>query len=110
MDNSISFIEKNKEHAIILSCGSAISALHKAGIKPDIHVETERTKMVYDFLLTLNDPEYLKDIFFLSTDVIHPDCATLFNRSALFFKLSEPGAEIFNNYFHGLQSYAAFGG
>ncbi|MFQ1776026.1 6-hydroxymethylpterin diphosphokinase MptE-like protein, partial [Aeromonas veronii] len=110
LDNSISFIEKNKEHAIILSCGSAISALHKAGIKPDIHVETERTKMVYDFLLTLNDPEYLKDIFFLSTDVIHPDCATLFNRSALFFKLSEPGAEIFNNYFHGLQSYAAFGG
>ncbi|MGL6540782.1 hypothetical protein ACSZNU_07625 [Aeromonas hydrophila] len=23
--------------------------MHKVGIKPDIHVETERTKIVYDF-------------------------------------------------------------
>lgn len=110
LDEAISVIEKNKDKAIIISCGSAISALHKVGIKPDIHVETERTKIVYDFLINLNDPDYLRDVLFLSTDVIHPDCASLFNRSALAFKLSEPGAALYHNYFPHLNACAALGG
>lgn len=110
LDESIAVIRENKDKAILISCGSAISALHKVGIKPDIHVETERTKIVYDFLVNLNDPEYLRDILFLSTDVIHPDCATLFNQSALVFKLSEPGVVLYRNYFPGWQACAALGG
>lgn len=110
LDEAISVIEKNKDKAIIISCGSAISALHKVGIKPDIHVETERTKIVYDFLINLNDPDYLRDVLFLSTDVIHPDCASLFNRSVLAFKLSEPGVALYHNYFPHLNSCAALGG
>ena len=110
LDDAIAVIEQSKDKAIIISCGSAISALHKVGIKPDIHVETERTKVVYDFLVNLDDPEYLRDVLFLSTDVIHPDCATLFNTSALAFKLSEPGVVLYRNYFPGLQPCAALGG
>ena len=110
LDESIAVIRENKDKAILISCGSAISALHKVGIKPDIHVETERTKIVYDFLVNLNDPEYLRDVLFLSTDVIHPDCATLFNQSALVFKLSEPGVVLYRNYFPGWQACAALGG
>ncbi|WP_411166003.1 hypothetical protein Aeroheme_02622 [Aeromonas sp. DSM 116730] len=110
LDDAIAVIEKNKDKALIISCGSAISALHKVGIKPDIHVETERTKIVYDFLVNLNDPDYLRDVLFLSTDVIHPDCASLFNQSVLAFKLSEPGAAIYHNYFPHLNACAALGG
>lgn len=110
LDDAITVIEKNKNKAIIISCGSAISALHKVGIKPDIHVETERTKIVYDFLVNLNDPDYLRDVLFLSTDVIHPDCASLFNQSALAFKLSEPGVALYHNYFPHLNACAALGG
>ncbi|WP_277994435.1 6-hydroxymethylpterin diphosphokinase MptE-like protein [Aeromonas encheleia] len=89
LDESISVIKAHKDRAILISCGSAMSALHKVGIKPDIHVETERTKIVYDFLASLNDPDYQRDILFLSTDVIHPDCSTLFNKSMLTFKVGE---------------------
>ncbi|WP_339014859.1 6-hydroxymethylpterin diphosphokinase MptE-like protein [Aeromonas popoffii] len=110
LDDSIAVIEKNKYKAIIISCGSAISALHKVGIKPDIHVETERTKIVYDFLVNLNDPDYLRDVLFLSTDVIHPDCATLFNQSVFTFKLGEPGVALYHNYFSHLNACAALGG
>lgn len=110
LDDAITVIEKNKNKAIIISCGSAISALHKVGIKPDIHVETERTKIVYDFLVNLNDPDYLRDVLFLSTDVIHPDCASLFNQSVLAFKLSEPGVALYHNYFPHLNACAALGG
>ncbi|TNI73267.1 motility associated factor glycosyltransferase family protein [Aeromonas media] len=110
LDNSIAVIEKNKDKAVIISCGSAISALHKVGIKPDIHVETERTKVVYDFLVNLDDPDYLRDVLFLSTDVIHPDCATLFDNSALVFKVSEPGGKLYQNYFSHLPPRTVLGG
>lgn len=110
LDESIAVIERNKDKAVIISCGSAISALHRVGIKPDIHVETERTKIVYDFLVNLEDPEYLRDVLFLSTDVIHPDCATLFNRSALGFKFSEPGGALYQNFFYQLDPRAVLGG
>ncbi|MEH8217672.1 6-hydroxymethylpterin diphosphokinase MptE-like protein [Aeromonas veronii] len=110
LDTSLPVIEKNRDKAILISCGSAISALHKVGIKPDIHVETERTKIVYDFLANLNDPDYLKDIFFLSTDVIHPYCSTLFDNSALFFKASEPGVILCHVNFPNLRKYTSIGG
>ncbi len=109
LDASLPVIEKNRDKAILISCGSAISALHKVGIKPDIHVETERTKIVYDFLVNLSDPDYLRDIIFLSTDVIHPYCSTLFDNSALMFKLSEPGVILYHVNFQHLPSSAAFG-
>lgn len=110
LDSSIAVIEENKDKAIIISCGSAISALHKVGIKPDIHVETERTKIVYDFLVNLDDPDYLRDVLFLSTDVIHPDCATLFDHSVLVFKVSEPGVKFYQNYFSHLNACTVLGG
>ncbi|HEH9416811.1 TPA: motility associated factor glycosyltransferase family protein [Aeromonas sobria] len=110
LDASIPFIEKNREQAILISCGSAISALHKVGIKPDIHVETERTKIVYDFLVNMNDRDYLHDILFLSTDVIHPYCSTLFDKSVLMFKLYEPGVTLYHANFPHLPKYAALGG
>lgn len=99
LDESINFLKENKEFAILISCGSAITALHKHGIKPDILVQVERTKSIYDFMVNLDDPEYLKDILFFSTDVIHPDCPTLFKRSILAFKNNEPGEILCQTYF-----------
>lgn len=110
LDASLPVILENKDKAILISCGSAISALHKFGIKPDVHVETERTKIVYDFLLNLHDDDYLRDIVFISTDVIHPNCSSLFDKSILLFKLSEPGVILYHVNFPHLPGYAALGG
>lgn len=110
LDESIAVIKAHKDRAILISCGSAMTALHKVGIKPDIHVETERTKSVYDLLISLNDPDYQREILFLSSDVIHPDCSTLFNKSMLTFKLGEPGVTLYQNHFPHLQPCAAFSG
>lgn len=110
LDQSIEVIKKNKDNALIISCGSAISALHKIGIKPDIHVTVERTKIVYDFLSGLNDPSYLKDILLLTTDVTHPDCSALFGQSLFVFKHNEPGAALLKSYFPEMRNYTAVGG
>lgn len=110
LDESLAIIEENKDRAILIACGSAISALHKVGIRPDIYVATERTKIVYDFLINLNDPEYLRKILFFSTDVIHPDCATLFEHSVLVFKRSEPGVLLCQMNFPESRDLVALGG
>ena len=91
LDLALETLDKYKDNAIILSCGSALSALYKANIKPDIHVQVERTKIVPDSHRLLNDDAFLKDILFLSLDVIHPDCAEQFNHVGLAFKPFESG-------------------
>lgn len=90
LDNSLSVIHDNQEKAIIVSCGTSISALHKSGIKPDIYMTVERIKSAADFIALVNDPDYLKDILFLSTDVTHPSVHQYFSRSGLGFKPNEP--------------------
>ncbi len=98
LDTAINILKEYQEYALILSCGSALSALHRAGIKPDIHVQVERTKVVPDSHRILNDSAYLKDILFLSVDVIHPDCAEQFNRIGLAFKGFEPGVSFLDKH------------
>lgn len=110
LDESLALIKRNKDRAILIACGSAISALHKVGIKPDIYVATERTKIVYDFLINLDDPEYLKEILFFSTDVIHPECATLFKDSVLVFKSMEPGVLLCHLNFPKSRALTVLGG
>ncbi|ENO3976680.1 motility associated factor glycosyltransferase family protein [Aeromonas veronii] len=110
LDESLPVIKNTSSAAILIACGSAITALHKVGIKPDIYVATERTKSVYDFLVSMDDPDYLKDIIFLSVDVIHPYCASLFKSSALLFKLSEPGVVLCRTYFPETRAFTALGG
>ncbi|MDX7821118.1 6-hydroxymethylpterin diphosphokinase MptE-like protein [Aeromonas caviae] len=98
LDSCIEFIKSNRKQAIYVSCGSTITALLKAGIKPDIHVETERTKLTPDFFEMMNEREYLKDIFFFGTDVLHPDTTDFFNDAGLCFKSDEPsGLLCYNN-------------
>lgn len=91
LDIAIDKLKSCQHQVIILSCGSALSSLYKAGIQPDIHVQVERTKVVPDSHLLLKDDQYLKGILFLSVDVIHPDCAKQFDRVGLAFKSFEPG-------------------
>ncbi|WP_409420496.1 6-hydroxymethylpterin diphosphokinase MptE-like protein [Pseudaeromonas sp. ZJS20] len=90
LDAALPYIKEYQQNALIICCGSSVYALHKEGIKPDIYVAVERTKSSADFLATLNDPDYLQDILFLSVDVIHPDCLAYFDRSAMGFKPNEP--------------------
>ena len=90
LDSALPYLKKLQNDAVIVSCGSSISALHRAGIKPDIYVSVERTKSMSDFLTVLNDRDYLKDILYLSTDVTHPEHIDFFDKIGLGFKFNEP--------------------
>lgn len=99
LDSSLEYIRRYRDQVLLVCCGSTITALFKAGIKPDVHVETERTKVTPDFFAMMEQPEYLRDIFFFGTDVIHPETMSFFARSGLCFKADEPSGLLCYHYF-----------
>ncbi|BCK63795.1 hypothetical protein KAM338_26550 [Aeromonas caviae] len=90
LDKNINFIKNLSDQVIIIACGSAVSALYKEGIQADIYVAVERTKSSADFLDIMNARNYLREMAFLSVDVIHPDCKKFFRKTGLAFKADEP--------------------
>jgi hypothetical protein len=50
LDSAIDFLQNNKNNIIIISCGTALKALLVNGIKPDIHIEMERTASLANFV------------------------------------------------------------
>jgi len=95
LDNCLDFIQENRERAVILSCGSSISTLHRAGIKPDFHIEIERTSVTYDALAWIGDLEYLKNIPLIFNNPMYPQVTTLFNESYMYLKQNDAGTFFF---------------
>ncbi|RYG08629.1 MAG: DUF115 domain-containing protein, partial [Chitinophagaceae bacterium] len=62
LDIAKDFIETHKDKAILISCGTALSSLFKLGIKPDFHVELERTFPIKEWIETTTTPEFRKGI------------------------------------------------
>ncbi|MEJ7553517.1 MAG: 6-hydroxymethylpterin diphosphokinase MptE-like protein [Aquificaceae bacterium] len=93
LDKSLDTIEKYKDKAILISCGSTITSLQRAGIKPDIHVELERTKYTYDVLSEV-DREFLRGIFLVTSNTVWTECFDLFDEGGFVLKLNDTGANM----------------
>lgn len=89
LDNAIEKIKEWRDHAIVVSCGTALSAMHKYGIKPDFHAEIEQNRSTYDWCCRVNDFEYLSEISLISVNGIHPDTCSLFKDVYVAFKDGE---------------------
>ncbi|MBE0363738.1 hypothetical protein PULV_a1225 [Pseudoalteromonas ulvae UL12] len=94
LDDDFEIIKENKDKAIIVSCGSSLMALKKYGIKPDIHFEVERTGPVLDWLLAIDDKEYLSDITFIGMNTVYPPVMDLFKETILFLKPNDAASDM----------------
>lgn len=110
LDTSLEYIQRYRDNVLLISCGSTITALSKIGVKPDVHVETERSKITPGFFEKMNQPDYLRDIFFFGTDVIHPDTMKYFSRSGLCFKVDEPSGLLCYHNFPESRKWIHLGG
>ncbi|MDX3775250.1 DUF115 domain-containing protein [Chromatiaceae bacterium AAb-1] len=97
LDNCFDYLHKYRDQAIIISCGTALRALHRNGIQPDFHAEVEQNRATYDWISQVNDPEYLKGIRLISVNGMHPDTSGLFRETLLAFKQGESSTYIFQN-------------
>ncbi|MBQ1784938.1 MAG: motility associated factor glycosyltransferase family protein [Gammaproteobacteria bacterium] len=88
------YLKSLGEKAVIVSCGTAISALYRAGIRPHIHVESERPYQTAVALDQIGDPEFLKGIMLLAPDVVHPAVVDKFGSALLLPKFNEAPAAL----------------
>lgn len=94
LDDAIEVIKKYREQLVVFSCGSASTALYKAGIVPDFHAEIERLQLTYNRLAELPE-SYLKQITLLAGNVVHPKCVELFKSVVYCLKANEAASSFF---------------
>lgn len=97
LDSSYEYILRNRHKAIVVSCGTALRALYRYGIKPDFHAEVEQNRATYDWVSNAADKAYLDDITLLSVNGVHPDTADLFGRTLLMFKSGEASTRAYTS-------------
>jgi hypothetical protein len=89
LDSSIEAIKEWQGQAIVVSCGTALQALHRNGITPDFHTEIEQNRTTFDWAVLIGDLDYLKNITLLSCNGIHPDTCDLYKDVMIAFKEGE---------------------
>lgn len=95
LDQCFDYLHQYKDQVVIISCGTALKALHKQGIKPDFHAELEQNRATYEWVNQVEDSEYLKQITLISVNGVHPDTMTLFKDTLLCFKDGEASTQLF---------------
>ena len=93
LDNLLPYIKKNEAKAILISCGTTLSTLFKAGIKPDIHVEQERPYAIKQWLERGTTPDYRAGIKMIGLNTVHPETLGLFNDSYIIAKPNDIGTD-----------------
>jgi hypothetical protein len=108
LDEHIEFIREHQADSIIITCGTALSSLAKVGIRPDFHVEMERSSITPYFIKAGTSDEYRRGIPLLALNTAPPNMTELFDEVCLAIKPNDAGQFVINNTFsdHGLRSLA----
>jgi len=96
LDALLPTLRANADKAVIISCGTAITALARAGIKPDLHVEIERTYMTYVVLQEPQTREFVKDVPIVALTIMHPAVFTATSKPLMFCKEVDLGTALFD--------------
>jgi hypothetical protein len=91
LNDTIDYIKTHQQDALIISCGSAITPLLKAGIVPDYEVIQERLWHISK-LEERHDLEVLKKISLLKLNVVSPQVDKYYKETLIFQKFRDPGS------------------
>ncbi len=108
LDGLIDTIKLYQNKAIIISCGSALSALYEYGIKPDFHCEQERTFPVAEKIEHYCPSSFLDDICLLGPTTVHPAVFSMFQHSMMAAKMNEPSSALLLNDAEGSSLFTAY--
>lgn len=95
LDADIKWLIEHQDNAIIISCGTALSALHQYGLKPDFHCEMERCQVTHDVLTSFYDKEFFSGITLLALNTVLPSVFAMFEDKVQGVKWGEASSKIF---------------
>jgi len=98
LDDDITFLKENQGCAMIVSCGTSIYPLLKNGIKPDCHIEIERTYGTFTALKGLDMDDQLADIDLIALNTVPPEVFKLFKSGSMVIKASDSGKDLIHKY------------
>jgi hypothetical protein len=98
LDSAIEFLRTHQQDVVIFSCGTALGSLAKAGIKPDFHIEMERTRPVVEWIETSTTPEFRENIICLGLNTVHPDTFSLFTTHGMGMKSNDLGTHFLSQF------------
>lgn len=97
LDGRIELIKKNRDKAIIISCGTSLKTLATYGVKPDIHVELESDLYAYIAVSQAADASFYKDVRLVGPAHISPLIYQLFDDSRMYYKAESALAKLFGD-------------
>ena len=99
LDKHIDYIKQHQNDVIIFTCGTALSSLMKTGIKPDFHIEMERSSATPAYISTGTTEEYREGIPLLALNTAPPNMVSLFEEVCLALKPNDLGKLVFDDYY-----------
>ncbi len=93
LNDSLEYIKKNAQHAIIISCGSSLSVLTKNGILPDFHVWQERPD-TSDTLSRFSDKSTFSKLTLFKLNVVSAEVDKIYNETLVLQKFNDPGSTL----------------
>lgn len=91
LDDNLAYIKANQDKAIIISSGTSLKPLLDFGVTPDIHVEQERPKSIYQWVKKVGHEELLKTIPLVCLNTVYPGILSLFKNAYVMLKASDVG-------------------
>ncbi len=105
LDGMADLLRRYRDSAIIVSCGSAVSALEKLDIVPDFHVEIERPWLTAQTLAYTISPEFKARLRIIGPTVLHPETLAGAREAMLFLKEADCAGDIFPDDHIRVQTY-----
>jgi len=98
LDDAIEFIKANQDNIIIISCGTALRALLSNNIKPDLHIETERTAALLDWIESIDRTSdlntKLNEINIIALNTVYDNILKRFKSAHLLSKVNDAGGRL----------------
>ncbi|EWH06133.1 hypothetical protein AT00_08900 [Pseudoalteromonas lipolytica SCSIO 04301] len=95
LDLAINFLKSHLEDIVVISCGTALKALLSNGIRPDIHVEMERSpRLEYSVLAVERDKNIdisFDDLNIVALNTVYTPILSRFKSTFLLTKINDAG-------------------
>jgi hypothetical protein len=86
LDESLPVLREIQDRVVIFSCGTALAALLRGGVRPDFHCELERVDLAYDAVGKMSVEHDLSGITLIASSAVWPELPTLFERGMFYVR------------------------
>lgn len=105
LDKVADLLRAHQDRAVIVSCGTALSAMYRLGIVPDFHIEVERPYWTVESLHDSVPPEFLAKIRLITPSVAHPEVFDGVAEGLMFLKEGDTSTAIFPDEYTRVSSF-----